>query len=248
MKLPRFLDTVLQRSATRFLRRVHRITHRMPVRLRGIQRQRVLVVAPHADDESIAVGGTLALYRRAGADVTALFVTSDPPGADGTSPRKREAAAAAEVLGHDVRFLGFTDGQASLQEEGIAAALAEAIRELRPEIVLCPFPGDQHRDHQAVSASTAGAITRSGFSGEIWCYETWATLWPNVAIDISDVVDEKRRAIACYQTQLAHRPYVEATLGLNRFRGLKVGVTHAEGLFACSAPQFVDLSRTLGVV
>ncbi len=248
MTLPRILDSLLERTAIRLLHRIHRITHRMPVRLRTIQRQRVVVVAPHADDESIAVGGTLALQRRAGGEVTALIVTNEPVDADGTWARKSEAEAAGKVLGHRHRFLGFPDGQTSLHEDAIAGVLTDALRELRPDVVICPFPGDHHRDHQAVSASTAGAIARSGFSGEVWCYETWSTLWPNTAIDISEVVDEKRRAIACYRSQLAHMPYADAALGLNRFRGLKVGVTHAEGLFACAAPRFIELARTLSIV
>lgn len=248
MQAPRFLDVMIERAATRFLRRIHRLTHRMPVRLRKIERQRVVVIAPHADDESIAVGGTLAIHRRAGSDVTTLFVTNDPVAADGTWARRPEAEAAARVLGFHHRFLGFTDRHASRQEEAIAAALADAIRELRPDVVFCPFPGDHHRDHQAVSSSTGRAVAASGFSGEVWCYEVWASLWPNVAIDISDVVADKRRAIECYQSQLEYMPYADAALGLNRFRGQKVGVEHAEGLFVCAAPTFLDIARTLDVL
>jgi LmbE family N-acetylglucosaminyl deacetylase len=245
MQRPRFLNAAIDRISMRLLQRIHRFTHRMPVSLRRIERQRVVVVAPHPDDESIAVGGTLALHRRAGSDVTTLFVTNDPIAADGTWLRKPEAEAAAKVLGFQRRFLGFTDGQTSHQEDAITDALADAIRELRPDVVFCPFPGDHHRDHQAVSVSTARAVAKAGFSGEVWCYEVWANLWPNVAIDISDVIDEKRRAIECYRSQIALMPFADAALGLNRFRGLQVGMKHAEGLFVCSAPRFLDISRVL---
>jgi len=51
MQQPQLLDGLLERTATRFLRRIHRLTHRMPVKLRAIKKQRVLVVAPHPDDE-----------------------------------------------------------------------------------------------------------------------------------------------------------------------------------------------------
>lgn len=248
MQRIRALDPFFERTATWFLQRIHRVTHRMPVYLRTIERQRVVVVAPHADDESIAVGGTLALHRRAGSDVTTLFVTTDPIAADGTWLRKPEAEAAAKLLGFRHRYLGFTQRVASLQEEAIADAIAGAIHELRPDVVFCPFPGDHHRDHQAVSASTARAVAKARFSGEVWCYEVWSSLWPNVAIDISEVIDEKRRAIDCYQSQVAEMPYVEAALGLNRFRGLRVGVAHAEGLFVCAAPTFIEVSRSLAVV
>ena len=53
-------------AAGRFLSRVHRITHRIPVELRGVQSARVMVLAPHMDDEVIGPGGTLALHQQAG--------------------------------------------------------------------------------------------------------------------------------------------------------------------------------------
>src|SRR5712691_7376506 len=99
MQPPAFLDSVFERTATRFLRRIHRITHRMPMKLRAIQRQRVLVVAPHPDDEVIAIGGNLALHQRAGSAVLTLFVTLDKPAADGSVVRKGEAERVARLLG-----------------------------------------------------------------------------------------------------------------------------------------------------
>src|SRR4051812_38588672 len=69
MQRPPLLDGLLERTATRFLRRIHRVTHRMPVKLRAIEKQRVLVVAPHPDDEVIPVGGNLALHQCVGSEV-----------------------------------------------------------------------------------------------------------------------------------------------------------------------------------
>ena len=248
MPPPRFIDRLFERAATRFLRRIKRLTHRVPARLRTITRQRVVVIAPHPDDESIAVGGALALHRRAGSHVTTLFVTSDPVAADGSWLRRPEAEAAGRVLGYHPRFLGFADGHASQHEDAIAEALAAAIRELRPDAVFCPFPGDHHADHQAISSCAARAFASAGFSGEVWCYEVWSSLWPNVAIDISGVIADKRRAIECYRSQTASMPYVDAALGLNRYRGLKAHVEHAEGLFVCAVPAYREIARTLDVL
>jgi len=132
MQRSTFLDSVFERTATRFLRRIHRVTHRMPVKLRAVEKQRVLVVAPHPDDEVIAVGGTLALDQRAGSEVLTLFVTLDAPAADGSIVRKGEAERAARLLGFEPRFLGFPDGSVSLHEPDVASAipLTDAIVEL----------------------------------------------------------------------------------------------------------------------
>jgi LmbE family N-acetylglucosaminyl deacetylase len=104
MQRPPFVDGILERTATRFLRSIHRITHRMPVKLHAIEKQRVLVVAPHPDDEAIAVGGNLALHQRLGSEVLTLFVTLDAPA---PVVRKGEAERVARLLGFDHRFLPF---------------------------------------------------------------------------------------------------------------------------------------------
>jgi N-acetylglucosamine malate deacetylase 1 len=246
MQRPPFLDRILERTATRFLGSIHRITHRMPVKLRAIEKQRALVVAPHPDDEVIAVGGNLALHQRLGSEVLTLFVTLDAPAA--TVVRKGEAERVARLLGFDYRFLAFPDGSISLHEPAVAGVIADAIRSFRPEVIYCPFPGDHHRDHQSTSACTAAAVAQTCYEGEVWCYELWSCLWPNIGVDISSVVDIKREAIKCYASQVAYVDYVEGALGLNRFRGLKLGVGYAEALFASDRRTFIDVCRTLAVV
>jgi LmbE family N-acetylglucosaminyl deacetylase len=246
MQRPPFLDGVLERTATRFLQNIHRVTHRMPIKLRAIEKRRVLVVAPHPDDEVIAVGGNLALHQRLGSEMLTLFVTLDAPAAD--VGRKGEAERAARLLGFDHRFLGFPDGSVSLHERALASVIADVIRSFRPDIIYCPFPGDHHRDHQATSASTGAAVAEARFKGEVWCYELWSCLWPNVGVDISSVVEIKRDAINCYASQVAYVDYVEGALGLNRYRGIKLGVKYAESLFASDARTFIGVCRTLSAV
>ena len=79
--------------ARRFLLSVRRATHRLPVQLETLRRQRVLVVAPHMDDEVIGCGGTLLLHRSLGSDVRVVFV-SDSSGAVG-DPRRAEIGRAS---------------------------------------------------------------------------------------------------------------------------------------------------------
>src|SRR5215813_7381333 len=126
MQRPQFLDGILERTATRFLRSIHRVTHRMPIKLRAIEKQRVLVVAPHPDDEVIAVGGNLALHQRLGSEVLTLFVTLDAPAVN--VDRKSEAERVARLLGFDHRFLAFPDGSVSSHEPAVTRAIADAIR------------------------------------------------------------------------------------------------------------------------
>jgi LmbE family N-acetylglucosaminyl deacetylase len=239
-------------TSRRFLARLQRVTHRMPVELRTVARSRVLVVAPHMDDAEIACGGTLVLHGRAKSALGVLYVT-DSGNTDGQTLsgdelkriRRGEAEASARTLGVEIVAVGtFPDGSLSLHEEAAAAFVAETIARWKPEQIFCPFPADNHRDHQSTAAVVALALEKSGWRGEVWCYEVWSALWPNVAIDISEVQAEKTRAIGCYASQNG-MPYADAALGLNRFRGLRVGVPAAEAFHVSSADDFRKLCGPL---
>jgi N-acetylglucosamine malate deacetylase 1 len=240
-------------STHRFLMRLHRVTHRLPLDLRPIAPARILVVAPHMDDAEIACGGTLVLHRRAGSTIGVLY-TTDSGNTDGQKLpaeelrrlRKSEAERSAAELGAEILAVAqFPDGHLSLHEAAAAGFVAEWLRTWKPEQIFCPFPADNHRDHQATTAAVALGVEQAGWRGEVWCYEVWSPLWPNVAIDISKVQAEKARVIACYASQTNGMPYADAALGLNRFRGLRVGVEAAEAFHVSSAEGFRELCRPL---
>jgi|SRR5262245_17416312 len=241
-----------QWGARRLLTRLHRITHRMPVELRAVAKARVLVVAPHMDDEVIAPGGALLLHRQAGSTMGVVFASDSAgdPSQTGTpsetAVRKQEAEAAARSIGFELlRFLDYPDGQLSRHEPQIARDLIALLADWHPEVIFCPFPTDHHRDHQATAAAVALALERSDWQGEVWGYEVWSTLWPNVAVDITPVVSQKRTAIECHASQLKGMRYVDATLGLNCYRGLRVGVAYAEAFYVCRSGEFVKLVHRL---
>lgn len=219
----------------------------MPLRVRAIERQKVLVIAPHPDDEVIGAGGSLALHRQAGSEVVVVFLTPENHGDDGSISRIRhqEAIKVGESLGFACKFLGHPDGKLSLHEQEIGEDLARLLEEFAPDTVITPFVSDHHRDHQAAAHACALAFESSGFRGEIWCCELWSTLWPNVAVDISNVVELKRDAINRYESQVAGLPYAETALALNKYRGMRARLPYAECFYACSAHQFIDLSKTL---
>jgi LmbE family N-acetylglucosaminyl deacetylase len=242
------LQKARQYGALRLLQRLHRVSHRLPIRLRAPGRSRVLVVAPHMDDDVIGPGGTLALHRRQSSSVTVAFCAAGKtPEQDRT--RKAEARAAAELMAFErVDWLDFPEGALSPHEPELAAALTRLISEVSPAQIFCPFVADHHRDHSAAALAVAAAIEQLEWKGEVWCYEVWSPLWPNVAVDISGVVEEKRRAIELYASQVSSLHYVDGTLGLNRYRALRVYVAYAEAFFVTSGKEYVDLARAMNTL
>jgi len=237
-----------QYGTLRLLRRLHRVSHRLPVKLRSMERTRLLVVAPHMDDEVIGAGGALVWHARARSSISVVFCAA------GATPeedrvRRAEARAVSEFMGFErVDWLDFPEGALSPNEEALSEQLEKLIRELQPAQIFCPYVADHHRDHSAAALALAAAIERCGYQGEVWCFEVWSTLWPNVAVDISSVIAVKRKAIELYASQVAGLHYTDGMLGLNRYRGLRVYVDYAEVFFVADAPTFIELSRFMNEV
>lgn len=232
-------------GARRLLQRTHRITHRMPIRLRALETSDLLVVAPHMDDEAIGPGGTLALHRRLGSHVRIVFCAA------GATPvvdaiRRAEARACGEHLGAaELTWLDLPEGELSRHEDELGRRLAEHLRAHAPKQIFVPYPTDHHRDHAATAAALAHAIRETGWRGEVWCFEVWSPCWPNTAVDIGAAVDDKRRAIECHASQTAGLHYTGGILGLNSYRALRVYVEHAEAFWVASEDAFVDLAEEM---
>ncbi|MFT4548641.1 MAG: LmbE family N-acetylglucosaminyl deacetylase [Verrucomicrobiales bacterium] len=245
-KKPKFLKKICTWTATRFLTKIHHLTHRVPVTLRELEQDRVLVVAPHMDDEMIGAGGALALHHELGS-VLGLVFTADCAGV-GPDPQKndteakvRQAEAEVAAAYFDMDYhgtLGYPCGSLSLNETAMGKDLAKLIRKWNPNTIFCPFPSDHHRDHQATAMGLMHALKETGWQGEVWGYEIWSTIWPNTAVDITSVTKKKQESIECYPSQIKYMSYVESALGLNRYRGLRVLKESAEAYYVCSAKQF----------
>jgi LmbE family N-acetylglucosaminyl deacetylase len=239
--------------ARRFLLTLRRATHRLPVQLETLRRQRVLVIAPHMDDEVIGCGGALLLHRALHSEVRVVFV-SDSSGAvdDPVRAERLRGIRRAEMLQvkdtlalASVVELGFTDGSLMSHEEAIASRLADELRTFQPTQVLCPFPGDGHSDHQSSAFAFGTGSQLADWHGEVLAYEVWSTLWPNMAVDIGAVADEKARLIRMYASEMSDRDYAAAVLGLNRYRGMQHRVESAEAFHRCDAAQFRALTACL---
>ncbi len=186
---------------------------------------RVIVLAPHPDDESLGAGGTLALLAARGCEVHVVCVsdgsaspTAQLPPAEVVRRRRNEMQQAVDVLGlGQVTFLNLPDGALRHHVPSLAVSLTALQRNLGAEALFTPWVGDGHPDHQAVSAAVAAADLPRSLP--IWGYETWTPCPPNRVVDISAYAERKRLAVAAHAT--AHEAFdVSAMLALNRYRSV----------------------------
>ena len=214
--------------------------------------KRVLVLAPHPDDESIGCGGTLALHAAAGDPVRVIILTNGARGDmsgrfgrdDYIALRRRETRAACACLGiDDVIFLDHEDRELA-DIPTLPSAVAEFIDTFKPDVIYAPSPLEFHPDHRAAADAGAQALKLSRTPARLIYYEVGQPVQIDMLVDITPVLDKKQRAILQYQSQLDERPYNDVALALNRFRSLTLSrdVTHAEGFVTESHFRHVSLS------
>lgn len=187
-----------------------------------------VVVVPHPDDEVLGAGGLIARQRRRGLPVTILAVTDGEAAYPGVEPgsrlrrrRVREQEAAARCLGvgaSRIRRLRLPDGVVSDHERGLADRIAEHCT--RAGLVVAPWTGDHHCDHEAVGRAAVAAADRTGVVLVQSLFWTWLRREPAdlfaepVLRHQLDVGLRSRRflALARHESQLAHTGG-EPTLG-----------------------------------
>lgn len=193
--------------------------------------QRVLVLAPHPDDETFGCGGALALHRRHGDPVRVVFVTSGELGdwqggqdADACRMRREaEAEAALACLGiEEWEWWQYPD-RAVTADGALIARLTEAIHAYDATLVYAPSPLEFHPDHRAVAQALRAALRGWPDELRVGFYEVGYALPPNALVDISTVSEVKERAIHAYESQLHGPDYLAVTQGLSQFRSLTLG-------------------------
>lgn len=211
--------------------------------------KRILVVAPHPDDETLGAGGTIAKFSEQGHQVSVLVVSGHLPpiySREDYEITVSEAKNAFKILGvAESWFLEIPATMVSEHPVGILnGKISEVIKEIEPHIVLCPFP-DRHIDHRVVFESVMVA-TRPVATGRcielLAAYETLSeTHWnaahiepnfvPNWVVNITMQIDRKIAAASCYKSQIPVFPgarSIEAVNALAQFRGTQAGFAYGE--------------------
>jgi bacillithiol biosynthesis deacetylase BshB1 len=177
----------------------------------------VLTVAAHPDDGELGTAGTLLALKARGYKVGILDLTEGEPTIRGSiETRRREAAAATEVLKLDFRHNLELPTHYLLETVEARIKVAEVLRETHPEVVLAHYPEDAHPDHVSASRITEAARfyakrpTAPTWKGSprypprlYFFHEAHKRLHLPISflVDISAHYETKLKAIACYGSQ-----------------------------------------------
>jgi LmbE family N-acetylglucosaminyl deacetylase len=210
---------------------------------------RMLVVAPHPDDEILGVGGTMARFTQAGGQLTILTVAAHMPPLFTEAVHRQtvaEARKAHACVGANESI--FLDNPAVLLGDipvpDFNRLILDVVNRIRPHILLLPYY-DRHIDHRIIFDAVMVAARPVGSGKHIQLVAAYETLsethWnaphlepnftPNWVVDISDTIETKLQAMACYESQVHRFPEprsIEALRALALFRGSQAGFGYGE--------------------
>ncbi len=218
-----------------------------------VEKLRVLAVGAHPDDIEIECAGTLAKYAQAGHHVMMCIATNGDKGHLTIPPpelaviREKEARASAAVIGAELFWMGFPDGDL-FYDRPTRLAFIDMMRQARPDIIFTHWLEAYHPDHVAAGQLAFGASYISNVPHIVTNYpatETVPTIYymdvqHNVMtesanyVDITSVHDLKVRMLEAHQSQLVwikerhNVDIVERMRMRDRAIGARCGVTYAE--------------------
>lgn len=176
-------------------------------------RERVLIIAPHPDDEAIACSGTILRHTQSGDEVVVVIATDGRRSmaaatADEVAAiRKDEATEAARRLGSKpLEWLGLPEGAWEPRElEGL---LIELLARHKPTVIYAPSRVDFHPEHFAVAHALARALdslaVTPGVEARVRVYQVQVPLTrilTNVVVDLSGVLAQSVAALRAYASQ-----------------------------------------------
>lgn len=218
-----------------------------------VEGTRILILAPHPDDDIVCCGGIMQMYRDQGASIHCVFLTDGGQGNEAiprdvlVARRKREAETAARMVGAGhITFLDYPDGQLSVSRNTVER-LVRVLLETRPDTVFLPFYTDRHPDHAATSRIFSAA-SRHLPTVRCYAYSFWSPLpMYNVAVDITPYAEVKRRALEEHQSPRMMPTLTGACFGLSRYYALlALGIEgHAEVFLSCPSTEYRRLESVL---
>lgn len=189
---------------------------------------KVMVLAPHPDDESLGCGGAIAKHTRDKDDMHVVYLCDCGP------QRADEALNACRMLGvftGQVHFLREPDGGALFSTALVK--LTSILSDFEPDIIYAPHPREAHKDHRVAYELARRAVEMLEPGPQVRLYEIWTPLEdPTLILDITPYVGTKMAALRCHVSQFRgsfENKMDEGILGLNHYRALVHHPNNAQG-------------------
>jgi LmbE family N-acetylglucosaminyl deacetylase len=198
-----------------------------------------LAFAPHADDETFGLGGSLLLASQQNIDTHVAFVTDGALGGSGDQTALiqksiQEATDATTALGvKSIHFFGEPDRSLRVCQR-LINKISKLIEEINPQSIFIPTPLEYHPDHRATTELVWQSVqSLDSFSGDVYAYEVSNLAPINLLIDTSAVAAQKYEVVKMYASQLTEAKYLDLVKAVDTARTFSLPMDRiaAEGFF-----------------
>lgn len=201
-----------------------------------MDKERLLILAPHTDDENFGCGGLIARTIEEGGEVYILVFTKNYA-KDSNYLEFYKAVNVLDMRPENCYSTPFENQALKLDQVEIKVLITkieEMCKKLQPTTVAIPFIGSFHQDHEVIAKAAMSALRPHGYMPKkVLMYEqpyygVWTvmdTFKPNYYVDITKYLDKKLKALECYKSQKIPFDMVKA---MAKVRGSEIGVEYAE--------------------
>ena len=240
------------------LRNPHVTVYPQPISFsaKGGGQRRIVVLTPHADDETFGAGGTRLRHLAHGDDVRVLLFSDNVASVARGEDRRDEVIGLREQeFAEAMHILGVTEwsalrlGNSAFDERVYPGHAFSDLIENHPDVLYLPSLFDNHHDHRVLNAWLLRTLeNHPAMRLVIRGYEVWTPLPATVVADISGQMERKRDAMRCYRSQIDVIDYPHHIEGLNAYRAMTLGgrsARHAEAFLELSAPAYLEIGKSL---
>ncbi len=189
--------------------------HLKPVQMECVNSKKIIVIAPHPDDDILGAGGTLLRAKSLGAEVHIIYVTNG--NIIKSEKIKKEALEVCEEAKFIPYFLNFEPKKINPYDDDAITNITRIINEVNPGAIFISFFLDNHVDHRLVNHLMYRCFNYISFNKdiEIWSYQIYSSILPNVIIDITDMVSKKSKLIDIWKSVSKFNDLSHYILGIN---------------------------------
>lgn len=215
---------------------------------------RVLVIAPHPDDEVIGIGGAISMHVESQSKVTVLYMTDGRHAhfklgvmaQETIKLRRQDAESIAQKYHFDPIFWNVEDSRLTNDVETISE-MVKVLKDTQPTIIYLPSFFDYQFDHFSANQVLLEALKQTSPSEVTICgYEVWNNIpYPNYLLDISEHFEKKLEMLSNYAISLKdidYGPLCEARNRLNYYLYIKLKMHgYAEAFYRLDFATYQEL-------
>lgn len=182
---------------------------------------RLLIVAPHPDDECIGAGGIILLYP----DITDVIVLTDGCIGQNQSSQEQTVIDRRNEFVEEMNFAGISEYSFCNIKDGQLINNLDCLLDVDLSFYTKIFVtgmNDGHTDHMAAYLATKKALEKQELQPEVYLYEVHSSLvCPTHMLNITNVIDKKKQLIEFHKSQLEGFPYDEFAVIMAKYRAMQ---------------------------